>query len=203
MLVVFVITGILSSCLMLVSVKIFNPAKGLPLELAEPQSQDTGNLTERIVNAFTVNNFANLLNRQNILALIIFSILIGLASQAAGDKARPFREFLVAGSAVMGQLIKLIMLYAPIGLGAYFAYLVGVFGPQLIGTYAHAVGLYYPVAIFYFLFAFSFYAFTASGIKGIKLFWSNIAPATMINSSGDTVAAMMITRLIEKRKIQQ
>ena len=191
MLVVFVITGILSSCLMLVSVKIFNPARGLNLELDEPQLQDTSNLAEKIVNAFTVNNFANLLNRQNILALIIFSILIGLASQAAGDKARPFREFLVAGSAVMGQVIKLIMLYAPIGLGAYFAYLVGVFGPQLIGTYARAVGLYYPVAIFYFLFAFSFYAFTASGINGIKLFWSSIAPAALTaGGTGSSLAAL-------------
>jgi hypothetical protein len=59
------------------------------------------------------------------LALIVFALLTGLATQAAGDKGKSFGAFLVSGSAVMGKLIGLIKLYAPIGLGAYFAYLVG------------------------------------------------------------------------------
>jgi Na+/H+-dicarboxylate symporter len=147
MLAVFVITGVVSSCVMLFTVKVFDPGKGLTLQLVEPPQEETGGLAEKIVNTFTVGDFANLLSRRNILALIVFSCLVGLASQAAGEKGRPFREFLIGGAAVMGQLIRLIMLYAPIGLGAYFAYLVGVFGPQLIGTYARVVGVYYPVAI--------------------------------------------------------
>jgi Na+/H+-dicarboxylate symporter len=114
MLVVFVITGVLSSCLMIFSVKAFDPAKDLTLELAQPQVQEVGSLANKIVDTFTVDDFPALLNRRNILALIVFSILTGLASQAAGDKGRPFREFLIAGAEVMGQLIKLIMLYAPL-----------------------------------------------------------------------------------------
>ena len=42
MLVVFVITGVLSSCLMLFTVKVFDPGKGLTLQLDQPQQQDTG-----------------------------------------------------------------------------------------------------------------------------------------------------------------
>ncbi|MEJ2647780.1 MAG: dicarboxylate/amino acid:cation symporter [Sedimentisphaerales bacterium] len=191
MLVVFVITGIISSCLMLASVKIFNPAKNLTLELAEPPSQDTGDIPPRIVDTLTVNDFTSLLTRRNILALIIFSILIGFASQAAGEKGRLFREFLVSGSEVMSRLIKLIMFYAPIGLGAYFAYLIGVFGPELIGTYARVVGLYYPVAIVYFVFGFSIYTFIAAGRRGVKLFWINIPPAALTAlGTGSSLAAL-------------
>ncbi len=191
MLAVFVITGFLSSCLMLFAVKAFDPAKGLTLELAEPPSQDTGNFADKIVNTITVGDFPNLLTRRNILALIVFSILTGLASQAAGEKGRPFREFLVAGAEVMGQFIKLIMLYAPIGLGAYFAYLVGAFGPQLVGTYARVVGLYYPVALLYFIFGFSLYAFAAAGRKGVKRFWINIPPAALTAwGTGSSLAAL-------------
>jgi Na+/H+-dicarboxylate symporter len=91
----------------------------------------------------------------------------------------------------MGQLIKLIMLYAPIGLGAYFAYMVGVFGPQLIGTYARVVGLYYPVAILYFIFGFSLYAFIATGRKGVKRFWTHIPPAALTAwGTGSSLAAL-------------
>ncbi len=191
MLVVFVITGFLSSCLMLFTVKIFNPAKDITLELAEPPSQETGSFANKIVGTFTVSDFPNLLTRRNILALIVFSILTGFASQAAGEKGRPFREFLVAGAEVMGQLIKLIMLYAPIGLGAYFAYLVGVFGPQLVGTYARVVGLYYPAAILYFFFGFSIYALIAAGRKGFTRFWMHIPPAALTAwGTGSSLAAL-------------
>jgi Na+/H+-dicarboxylate symporter len=191
MLLVFVITGIVSSCCMLLAVKAFDPAEGLTFELAQPPVQETGSFVNKIVETFTVGDFPELLTRRNILALIVFSVLTGFASQAAGEKGKSFREFLISGSEVMGKLIKLIMLYAPIGLGAYFAYLVGVFGPQLIGTYSRVVGLYYPVAIIYFIFGFSFYAFIAAGRKGIKLFWINIPPAALTAwGTGSSLAAL-------------
>lgn len=191
MLVVFLITGVISSCLMLVSVKVFDPAKGLDLELVEPEARQAESLSEKIVNTVSVSDFPNLLTRRNILALIVFSILTGLASQAAGEKGRAFREFLVSGAEVMGQLIKLIMLYAPVGLGAYFAYLVGVFGPQIMGSYARVAGLYYPVAILYFIFAFSIYAFAAGGNRSVKSFWVNIPPAALTAlGTGSSLAAL-------------
>ena len=91
----------------------------------------------------------------------------------------------------MSRLIKLIMFYAPVGLGAYFAYLIGVFGPELIGTYARVVGLYYPVAIVYFIFGFSLYTFIAAGRKGVKLFWLNIPPAALTAlGTGSSLAAL-------------
>jgi Na+/H+-dicarboxylate symporter len=73
---------------------------------------------------------------------------------------------------------------APIGLGAYFAYQVALFGPSLFGTYAHTMGIGYGVSIFYYIVAFSFYAFVAGGVKGIKTYWKNniIPSATAIGT---------------------
>ncbi|MHB0946958.1 MAG: dicarboxylate/amino acid:cation symporter [Sedimentisphaerales bacterium] len=191
MLVVFLLTSAVSSSLMLFAVKFFDPAKGLTLSLAEPAAKEAVSFANKIVNTITVNDFSKLLNRGNILALIVFSVLTGLASQAAGEKGKRFREFLVSGSEVMGQLIKLIMLYAPIGLGAYFAYLVGAFGAEILGSYARVLAIYYPVAILYFVFGFSFYAFAAAGGIGIKNFWSNISPpAITAFGTGSSLAAL-------------
>jgi hypothetical protein len=47
-----------------------------------------------------------------------------------------------------------------IGLGAYFAYQVGIFGPQLFGAYAKPLGLYYGVCAFTLLYFFSLYLFS-------------------------------------------
>lgn len=191
MLTVFIITGIISSCLMIFAVKTFDPAKGLTLELSQLEVQETVSLPDKIVSTVSVGDFSNLLNRRNILALMVFSILTGLASQAAGEMGRPFRQFLVSGAEVMGQLIKLIMYYAPIGLGAYFAYLVGVFGPQMMSSYARVVALYYPVAALYFVLGFSIYAFAVAGRKGVRGFWTHIPPAALTAlGTGSSLAAL-------------
>jgi len=65
------------------------------------------------------------------------------------------------------------MYYAPVGLFAYFAYLVGVFGPELLGSYVRAMVLYYPVAILYFFVASLLCLFGAKGV-GVRRFWKNI-----------------------------
>lgn len=191
MLIVFVITGILSAMLMIGAVKAVDPAKGLSLQMESSPEEQSDDIAEKLVNTFTVNDFSKLLTRQNILALIVFSVLTGLASQAAGEKGRPFREFLVSGCQVMGHLIRLIMLYAPIGLGAYFAYLIGVFGADLAGTYFRVVVLYYPAAMLYFILGFSIYVFIAAGKNGVKRFWSHIPPPALTAwGTGSSLAAL-------------
>jgi Na+/H+-dicarboxylate symporter len=64
------------------------------------------------------------------LALIIFSFLIGFACLNSGGK--DFSRFLHSGNEVMKQLLHIIMKTAPVGLGAYFAYQVGIFGPTAV-----------------------------------------------------------------------
>lgn len=190
MLLVFVITGILSSCLMIGAVKVFDPTRGLDMQLQqfEPEPVSIG---QKIIETLSAPNFFLLFTREKMLALIVFALLTGLATQAAGHKAKSFRAFLNAGSVVMGKLIGLIMLYAPIGLGAYFAYLVGVFGPQLLGTYGRALVLYYPLAVAYFLIGFSVYAWLGGGMAGLRRFWAYIWPASLTAlGTGSSLAAL-------------
>lgn len=191
MLGVFILTGLISSVVMLGAVKVFDPAQGLTLELTESPHSAPASIGSRIVETLTVPDFQQLLTRRNMLALILFSILTGLAAHTAGQAGTAFRGVLQSGAAVMTRLIHLIMLYAPIGLGAYFAYLVGVFGPQLIGTYARAVAVYYPVAILYFIVGFSAYALLADGQRGLKRFWTHIPPAALTAwGTGSSLAAL-------------
>lgn len=179
MVLIFVITGIVASVVMIAAVIFFPPAIGVNIPLpaaADVQQIKTG---DQIVRAFTAPDFSNILSRNNMLALIVFSILTGLAASAAGEKGKAFTAFLTSANAVMMKLISFIMYYAPIGLCAYFAYLVGVFGPQLLGSYARSMAVYYPTAILYFFLAFTLYAFFAGRTPGVKKFWSNIIPPSL------------------------
>ena len=151
---------------------------------------------DQITHLFTTSDFFELLSRKNMLALIIFAILVGFGTLRAGDKGNDFRQFLNSGSEVFKNVFIIIMKPAPIGLGAYFAYQVAVFGPSLFGTYAHTLALGYGVSIFYYLVFFSLYAFVAGGIKGIKTYWKNniIPSATAVGtcSSIATIPANLI-----------
>ncbi|MEI7999445.1 MAG: dicarboxylate/amino acid:cation symporter [Candidatus Omnitrophota bacterium] len=191
MMVVFISTGIVASLVMIVGVQWFPPAQGIQVALPAGFHPDQVKVSEQIVKALTVSDFPELWSKKNMLALIIFAVLIGLSASLVGEKAKAFTGFLVSANEVMTKVVSLIMVYAPIGLGAYFAYLVGVFGPQLLGTYARAITLYYPVALLYFFTAFSFYAYLASGFSGIKSFWRNIIPVSLTAwATGSSVAAI-------------
>ncbi|MRR34074.1 dicarboxylate/amino acid:cation symporter [bacterium] len=179
MVLIFVGTGLIASAVMIAAVILYPPAVGVSIPL--PTAVDVQQLkaSDQIVRAFTVSDFPNLLSKSNMLALIVFSILTGLAASAVGEKGKTFAAFLTSANEVMMKLVSFIMYYAPIGLCAYFAYLVGAFGPELLGSYARAMTLYYPTALAYYILAFTLYAFLAGRTAGVKKFWRNIIPPSL------------------------
>jgi len=179
MILIFVITGLIASVVMITAVLVYPPAFGVNIPLPTAADVQQFKASDQIVRAFTVPDFPNILSKNNMLALIVFSILVGLATSAAGEKGKAFAGFLVSANSVMMKLISFIMYYAPIGLCAYFAYLVGAFGPELLGSYARAMAVYYPISILYFFMAFTLYAFFAGRASGVKKFWSNIIPPSL------------------------
>ncbi|MBN1473201.1 MAG: dicarboxylate/amino acid:cation symporter [Syntrophaceae bacterium] len=191
MVLIFIATGLIASIIMIIAVIIYPPATGIAFELGEKINLQQLTASEQLVKAFTASDFADILSKKNMLALIIFSILIGLATSSSGEKGKAFAGFLSSGSTVMMKLISFIMYYAPFGLCAYFAYLVGVFGEELLGSYARAMIVYYPTAILYFFIAFTLYAFVAAGKKGVNKFWGNIIPPSLISlATGSSIATI-------------
>ncbi|MYL42438.1 dicarboxylate/amino acid:cation symporter [Virgibacillus salexigens] len=201
MLTVFIVTGIIASVFMLIATVIFQPGSGVDIPLSQPEStQEEASFSEQLVETFTVPDFVDIFSRENMLALIIFSVLIGVATGLTGEKGRPFATFLSSGAEVFMKIIQLVMYYAPIGLGAYFAALVGEFGADFIGDYAKAVLVYYPVSILYFAIGFTLYAFIAGGKKGIVRFWKNIlSPAATSLGTGSSIASLPVNLQAAKR----
>jgi len=191
MVLIFIATGILSSLLMILGVTLFPPVLGNHPALSMPAGLEAIKNVGDILKAFTVPDFAHLLSKQNMLALIVFAMLTGLAASLAKEDGKPFASFLVSANKVMMKVIHLIMFYAPVGLGAYFAYLVGTLGPELLGSYLRVVAVYYPLAIVYFFAGFSIYAFLAGGREGFKRFWGNIlTPALTAWGTGSSLATV-------------
>lgn len=180
---VFLSTVLISAILTIVAIKIFPiHDHAVPATLTEKIVKTP--FGDQVTQLVTTSEFYQLLSRKSMLAMIIFSVLIGFATLRAGTAGAAFSSFLNAGNEVFKNVFILIMKLAPVGLGAYFAYQVGVFGPQLFGTYARSLGLYYGFGAFYFIVLFSVYAFVAGGVAGIKRYWKNniIPTATAIGT---------------------
>lgn len=188
---VFLSTVLISAILMIIGVMLFPIHQDIIISKIPLESMQSASGGSQITQLLTANDFYELLSRKSMLALIIFSFLIGFASLRSGEKGEGFRIFLNSGNEVMKQLLHIIMKTAPVGLGAYFAYQVGIFGPQLFGAYAKPLGLYYAVCAFYFVVFFSFYAFFAGGKEGLKIFWgNNITPALTALGTCSSIATI-------------
>ena len=90
MIMLFIATGIVSSLLMVVGVKLFNPAQGLTIQLTASTNSDGLGVADRIVRAFTVSDFGELFSRKNMLALIVIALIVGLAASTVGKKGKRF-----------------------------------------------------------------------------------------------------------------
>ncbi len=199
---VFVVGIVVAGVSSVIFLYLFPVSSDLPIEQAKDvintAAQDSWG--EKMVRFLTVSEFSSLLSRQNMLAFVIFSFLVGIATRRSGASADMFRKFINSGNTVMGNLLVMVMNLAPVGLGAYFAYQVGTLGPQLFGFYAKPIGLYYVFGILYFFAIFSLFAFLAFGFKGIKRYWkNNILPSLTALSSCSSLATMPANLLAAKQ----
>ena len=192
MLGVFAVTGVIASIVMIAALGLFNATEGVQVEMQEPENvEEVGSIGEQLVQTVVVDDFSKILSAEHMLALIVFAVIVGFATSRVGDAGKPFAQFLSSGTEVFLKFTSIIMYYAPIGLGAYFAALIGDLGAQLVGDYVRAFLVYYPVAVAYFVVAFTFYAFFAGGRRGVSRFWGNVLEPTAISlGTSSSVAAI-------------
>ena len=209
-LLVFVITSVIAVLIGFAStyfIKLVNTEDGEKIKASleevttteETDSEDDITIADRTVKLLTVNDFSKLFSKDNIIALLVFSIIVGIAINMSGEKGEPFRKVLESANSIMGNIVKIIMYYAPIGLGCYMASFIGTFGTSIAVGYLKTFLVYLVIAILYYFIMYSIYAFIAGGKKGFKAFWKHVIPAT-VTAMGTCSSAACIPINIESTK---
>lgn len=178
MFIVFIITSSIASLFMLLGVKIFDPVGNITMALSSGAKENI-DIGSKIVDMLTVGDFYQLLSKNSMLPLIIFSSIFGFAVSMTKNESNKISKALDSISKVMMNVIKIVMYYAPIGLCAYFAALVGEYGKEIIGSYARSMIFYFIMAVLYYIIFYTFYAYIARGKKGVKQFYKNIFTSTV------------------------
>lgn len=190
MFIVFGITSLIASIFMLLGVFVVNPVSDIGIDLTEGV-KETVDFGTSVVEMFTVSDFNQLLSKSHMFPLIIFSIIFGISVSLVGEEANPLRRILGICSNVMMKFIKIIMYYAPVGLFAYFACLIGTYGPELIGSYAKTFILYLVMSLLYYGIFYGIYAYLVGGKKMVrKTFKSMLLPTVTALGTCSSLATL-------------
>lgn len=199
MIVIFLLAETIAAIYMLIITIIFNPAEGANIAMNETINNMTSN--SNILAMFTVNDFPLLWSRQNLMALIVFAMLIGIATVKVGEVGKPVVKFFGSLTSIISKVVSYVMYIAPIGLGAFFATLVGQNGAALSGPLSRALIIYFIAAVVFYFLSNTVFAYLAYGIKGVKLFWKYIIPPSLVSLGTCSSAATIPTNLIAVKNI--
>lgn len=206
--IVFLSTAFIAALIGIIGAIILNPTKGLDSSMftsiigsGKIVEAEKVSFLDQIVKTVTVNDFNMLFSKSNMLQLIVFAVLFGIATAMAGEKAKGIAKFVEEGSEVIGNIIKIIMYYAPIGLGCYFASVIGELGTQILSGYVTAFLLYLGITVIYYFGFYTIYAYLAGGKEGIKIFWKNAVGPTVTAVATCSSAACIPVNLVSAKNM--
>ena len=199
---VFFATSAVAAVLMVVVLLFINPVGNGKIAFEASEVVQNADIGKQIVEAITVSDFSQIMSREHMLPLIIFSCLFGIGTSIIGKQGECIAKGLDALSKIMMKIVTIIMYYAPIGLMAYFASLIGEFGPNLIGSYAKSMLIYYLLCVVYFVVFYTLYAYLAGGKKGLRLFYKHQFPITITSLATQSSLASLPTNLEQTEKMK-
>ena len=150
-------------------------------------------LLERTASLLTVNDFQKILSKDSIIALLVFSIIFALAVRKSKEKGEVVTRLLFSLNDVVLNIVNIIMHYAPVGLGCYFAALIGTYGKSIAVGFLKTFIVYTLVCIFVYIVVYSVYALIAGGKIGLKAYWKSIlAPSATALATCSSAACIPV-----------
>lgn len=104
----------------------------------DPKNLKTPSFANFLFNMVPVNIVAAMV-KQDIMQLIFFTFIFGVALVYLGDKAKKVVELCGEAANTIYKMLDIIMIYSPIGVFALMANTTAVYGPQLFGALAKFV----------------------------------------------------------------
>jgi proton glutamate symport protein len=149
-LIYFNVTTIGALALALLSVNYFKPGLGVSLEGAGKAEipEAKASLIGVLVNA-TPTSVLDAMARNEVLQLVVFTVLFGMACIAMGERADPVVRFCRSLSDVMFEYTRYVMYLAPVGVGAAIASVVGAKGIGVLLGLGKLIGSLYIALLGY------------------------------------------------------
>jgi aerobic C4-dicarboxylate transport protein len=113
--------------------------------ITESKSQSVGDFLMHII----PENIVNAISTSNILQVLFFSVLLGIALSKIGDKAAPLLKGIQSLETALFAIIKIIMKVAPVGALGAMAFTVGKYGLGSLAQLGQLMGSFYLTCILF------------------------------------------------------
>jgi proton glutamate symport protein len=133
----------------LAAVNLTRPGVGVHLPMGHASDiTATAQTWDQILLHTVPDSVIDAMGRGDVLQIVVFSVLFGIALGMVGEKGRPVVAWCEALAETMFKFTNIVMRYAPIGVGAAIAYTVGHGGIGVLYNLAWLVGtLYLALAV--------------------------------------------------------
>jgi len=188
----FLLTAVIASVIGLTVGSFMNisPAEGL--QQGEQVAKEIPSVAQVFLNMVPTNPFMAL-SEGNILQIVVFAALVGVAINQVGAPAEPLRQTLKAGAEVMYKITKLVLELTPIGVFGLMAWVVGHYGLNSLLPLASFVGAVYLACLIHIIFVYGGLVKFAGGISPWRFFktvWSaQVVAFTTCSSFGSLPVA--------------
>ena len=193
----FIGTTLLASLLGLFLPKALNIGAGITIEMAEAQVQaaEFTSIVDTVRNLIPANPFASFVNG-NMLQVLVFAIIVGIACLTLGEKPDPFVRVCEAVDAISVKIVSAVMYTTPVGVFCSLAGTVHANGLQAILSLAAVLSVLYLVMALYIVIVYGFVMVRGIGRFSLKRFFVTVLPAAL-NAFG--TASSSATLPISKR----
>ncbi|AFI26774.1 glutamate:protein symporter [Bacillus sp. A053] len=182
---------------------VLKPGVGLNLShLAKKDINELSGYTEKVVDFKQMildiipTNIIDVMARNDLLAVIFFAILFGVAAAGIGKASEPVMNFFESAAQIMFKLTQIVMVTAPIGVLALMAASVGQYGIELLLPMFKLVG-----TVFLGLFLILFVLFPLVGLifqikyfEVLKMIWDLFLIAFSTTST-ETILPQLMDRM--------
>jgi Na+/H+-dicarboxylate symporter len=139
----FILTTVGAITIGLILGTVLEPGRGVDLGDATPQTLAPAvPIAEQLLKIVPLNPIAAMVEG-DMLAIIFFAILFGAGVIIAGERGKPIAEALQGASDALLGATRIVMEFAPFGVFALIAWVMGTSGPQaFISVFVLAVAVY-------------------------------------------------------------
>ncbi|MDM7275007.1 MAG: dicarboxylate/amino acid:cation symporter [Thermoprotei archaeon] len=197
-LIIFIVTSALAASWGVLAGLIFRPGEGVGLKPPAEYTPPKPATWRDLVLSFFSLDFAELLSVGGALKLIVFTLIFGLAVALLGDAGAPIRSFLEAGSKVFIKIVSLIMYYAPIAVFGYSAWLIGVYGPEIVKGYVKLVAASYTFTLFHFIVIYGLIVWLG-GLNPLRYYREQLEPFLVAFTTRSSAATLPVNMRAAER----
>ena len=165
------------------------------LQLAEGAEYEakSANLMDTIVNIFP-NNAINPLSTSAMLQIIFIALIFGCGVLVAGEKGKPFGDFITSFNEVTQRVMSFILAVSPYGVFALMVWVVAAQGPKILGSLGLVLLAAYIGYILHVLLVYTLSVKAFAKMSPLYFFKKIFPAAAFAFTSTSSVATLPITK---------